>query len=135
MYIFSTVVAQLVFMFKSRFNNGIILQMIDNVPFCVELTHIVISEQGYQMDALSTLFFLFGLSLVLVGIVLFLIGWLDLGRVLYSFPIHVLIVCIGGIGETTCIVRITKEIFFRFFLLNGFNMSLLNFSPPPFMYR
>ena len=114
MYLFSTAVAQLVFTFKSKFNNGIGLQMIENVPFYVELARIVISEQGYQMDALSTLFFLFGLSSVLVGIVFFLLGWLELGRVVYFFPSHVLIGCIGGIGETTCIVRITKALVFSF---------------------
>jgi hypothetical protein len=41
------------------------------------------------MPALSTLLFLFGLSSVLVGIVFFLLGYLELGRIVYYFPNHV----------------------------------------------
>ena len=114
MYLFSTAVAQLMFTFKYKFNNSINLQMIENVTFYVELARIVILYQCYQMEALSTLFFLFRLSSVLVGIVFFLLGCLELGRVVYFFPRHLSIVCIGGIGETTCIVRITKALIFSF---------------------
>ena len=98
MFLFSTAMAQLIFTFKSNFNNGIGLQMVENVPFCLELAKIVINEQGYGIDSLSTLFFLFGFSSLLVGLVFYLLGHFKLGRVVYFFPSHVLVGCIGGIG-------------------------------------
>jgi SulP family sulfate permease len=98
MFLFSTAVAQLVFTFQSAFNNGIGLQMVENVPFCLELANIVINQQGYGIDSLSTLFFLFGFSSLLVGLVFYLLGHFKLGRVVYFFPSHVLVGCIGGIG-------------------------------------
>ena len=105
MFLFSTIMAQLAFTFASKFTNGIGLQMVENVPFCLELARIVIKEQGYGMDALSTLFFLFGLSSVIVGVTFYMLGKFSLGRIVYFFPSHVLVGCIGGIGAfimTTC---------------------------------
>jgi len=98
MFLFATMVGQFVFTFKSNFNNGVGLQMVENVPFCLELARIVIQEQGYGLPALSTLFFLFGLSSVVVGTVFYLLGKFEYGRVVYFFPSHVLVGCIGGIG-------------------------------------
>ena len=97
-FLFSTAMAQLVFGYKSNFTNGIGLQMVENVPFCLELANIVINQQGYGIDSLSTLFFLFGFSSLLVGLVFYLLGHFKLGRVVYFFPSHVLVGCIGGIG-------------------------------------
>jgi len=50
------------------------------------------------MEALPTLFFLFGFSSVIVGLGFYALGKFELGRVVYYFPAHVLIGCIGGIG-------------------------------------
>lgn len=108
MFLFSTIMAQLAFTFASKFTNGVGLQMVENVPFCLELARIVIKEQGYGMDALSTLFFLFGLSSVIVGATFYMLGKFSLGRIVYFFPSHVLVGCIGGIGAfiiTTCEFR------------------------------
>lgn len=72
--------------------------MVENVPFCHELSRLVIQRQGYGADALSTLFVLFGISSLLVGAIFYTLGRLQLGRVVYYFPTHVLLGCIGGIG-------------------------------------
>ncbi len=98
MFLFSTMIGQIVFTMTSKFSNPIGLQMVENVPFCHELAQIVIQHQGYGLDALSTLFVMFGLSSVLVGLVFYVLGKRNLGRVVYFFPTHVLIGCIGGIG-------------------------------------
>lgn len=98
MFLFSTIVGQLAFAFKSKFTNPIALQMVENVPFYHALAYIVIQEQGYGIDALSTLFVVFGLSSLLVGAVFFTLGKLKYGRIVYFFPSHVLVGCIGGIG-------------------------------------
>ena len=71
----------------------------ENVPFFHTLAKIVVARQGYGMESLSTLFFLFGISSVLVGALFYLLGHFDLGRVVYFFPNHVLVGCIGGIGK------------------------------------
>lgn len=98
MFLFSTIVGQVAFTAASGFNNPIGLQMVENVPFCHALCHIVIARQGYGADALSTLFVMFGLSSIVVGAVFYTLGRLELGRVVYYFPTHVLVGCIGGIG-------------------------------------
>jgi len=130
MYLFSTAVAQGIFTYVSKFDDCIGLQMVENVPFCIELAHIVISEQGYGIDALSTLFFLFGISSVIVGFVFYLLGKLELGRIVYLFPRHVLVGCIGGIGAFIVVtaIEVTTDSTFSFTLkevqdiYNNFNM-------------
>jgi hypothetical protein len=80
MFLFSTIVGQLVMTFASNFSNCIALQMVENAPFCQSLTYIVVEVQGYGREALSTLFFLFGLASVIVGFVFYLLGKFSLGR-------------------------------------------------------
>jgi sulfate permease, SulP family len=98
MFLFSTIVGQLVFTLASGFRNPIALQMVENVPFCHALAQRVIRHQGYGTEALSTLMLLFGLSSVLVGSVFMILGQFNLGRIVYYFPNHVLVGCIAGIG-------------------------------------
>eukprot|EP00551_Chaetoceros_affinis_P009596 CAMPEP_0203676618 /NCGR_PEP_ID=MMETSP0090-20130426/25110_1 /ASSEMBLY_ACC=CAM_ASM_001088 /TAXON_ID=426623 /ORGANISM="Chaetoceros affinis, Strain CCMP159" /LENGTH=1010 /DNA_ID=CAMNT_0050543211 /DNA_START=44 /DNA_END=3076 /DNA_ORIENTATION=- len=98
MFLFSTIVGQIVFTFKSGFRNPIGLQMVENVPFCQALTAIAIEHCGYGIEALSTLFVMFGLSSIIVGAVFFALGKLELGRIIYFFPKNVLMGLIGGIG-------------------------------------
>ncbi len=98
MFLFSTIIGQLAFTFTSGFHNPISIQMVENVPFCQSLAHIVIKHAGYGMKSLSTIVFMFGLSSVLVGLVFYTLGRLELGRIIYFFPTHVLVGCIGGIG-------------------------------------
>ena len=98
MFLFSTIVGQVVFTLASNFQNPIGLQMVENVPFCHELSAIVIAKQGYGMEALATLMVLFGLASIVVGVVFYLLGKLQLGRIVYFFPAHALVGCIGGIG-------------------------------------
>jgi len=98
MFLFSTIIGQLVMTYASSFNNCIALQMVENAPFCQALAYIVVETQGYGREALSTLFFLFGLASVIVGSTFYLLGRFQLGKVLYFFPTHVLVGCIGGIG-------------------------------------
>ena len=100
MFLFSTFIAQVVITLTSSFQNGVGLQMIENVPFCHSLAYICIQKQGYGIEALSTLFFLFALSSLAVGTVFFLLGYFRFGRVIYFFPSHVLAGCIGGIGKS-----------------------------------
>jgi len=127
MFLFSTAMAQLLFTFKSSFDNGIGLQMVENVPFCLELANIVIKEQGYGMDALSTLFFLFGFSSVIVGIVFYGLGHFKLGRVVYFFPSHVLVGCIGGIGAFIVITAIEVSTNTEFeFSVDGFHDTFVD---------
>jgi SulP family sulfate permease len=98
MFLFATIIGQVVFTTFSGFVNPIGLQMVENVPFCHALSHIVIQHQGYGINSLSTLFVMFGLSSIIVGAVFYGLGRFQLGRVVYYFPTHVLVGCIGGIG-------------------------------------
>ena len=98
MCLFSTLVGQLAMTFTSTFSNPVVFQLVENVPFYHALARIVITEQGYGIDALTTLFFLFGLGSVLVGLSFYLVGKFRLGRIVYFFPSHVLLGCIAGIA-------------------------------------
>lgn len=86
MFLFSTAVGQIVFSLQSQFHNAIGLQMVENVPFCQTLAATVIQHQGYGLDALSTLLFIFAMSSVVVGCVFWVLGRYRLGRVIYFFP-------------------------------------------------
>jgi sulfate permease, SulP family len=98
MFLFSTLIGQIVFTLQSGFQNPIGLQMVENVPFNHALVYHVIRRQGYGLEALSTVFFLFGLSSILVGVVFWILGHFNLGSVVYYIPNHVLVGCIAGIG-------------------------------------
>eukprot|EP00538_Stauroneis_constricta_P002535 CAMPEP_0119573812 /NCGR_PEP_ID=MMETSP1352-20130426/45312_1 /TAXON_ID=265584 /ORGANISM="Stauroneis constricta, Strain CCMP1120" /LENGTH=503 /DNA_ID=CAMNT_0007623503 /DNA_START=302 /DNA_END=1810 /DNA_ORIENTATION=- len=128
MFLFATAVGQLIGTFSSKFTNPIYLQMVENVPFLHALAYIVIEEQGYGIEALSTLFFLFGLSSVIVGITFYTLGKLELGRIVYFFPSHVLVGCIGGIGAFIIItaIEVTNNASFTFDM-NGIEAFIDNF--------
>ena len=86
MFFLSTIIGQLALTYSSNFDNCIALQMVENVPFTNALSRIVVELVGYGEGALSTLFFVFGLSSLLVGCVFYLLGRMELGRILYFFP-------------------------------------------------
>ena len=91
MCLFATIMGQVAITFTSNFDNAIVFQLIENVPFYHALAHIVFKEQGYGIEALSTLFFLLGFGSVLVGVIFFVLGKWELGRIVYFFPSHVLV--------------------------------------------
>ncbi len=98
MFLLATITGQIVLAIASKFNSPVSSQLIENVPFYHALAGIVIVEQGYGPEALSTLFFLFGLSSVVTGILFLGLGRAGLGKILHYFPSHVLVGFIGGIG-------------------------------------
>lgn len=102
MFLFSTFVAQVAFTFFSGFKNPIGLQMVENIGFTKELAAVAISHQGYGLEALSTVMVMFSIASLLVGIVFFLLGKFQMGKIVYFFPTHVLIGLIGGIGILLC---------------------------------
>jgi len=102
MFLFSTFIGQIVFVYFSGFKNPIGLQMVENIGFTKELAAIAISHQGYGLDALSTTMVMYAISSILVGVVFFLLGKFQMGKIVYFFPTHVLIGLIGGIGILLC---------------------------------
>ncbi|CAB9528725.1 solute carrier family 26 [Seminavis robusta] len=117
MFLYATIIAQVVLALRSDFHSAIGLEMVENVPFYHELAATAIKHCGYGMEALVTLFFMFGIASVIVGIVFYGLGKFELGRITYYFPVHVLVGCIGGIGlyiartglEVTMDVALTVE--------------------------
>ena len=116
MFLFATLMGQLAFTYASKFTNPIGLQMVENVPFLHALCHICIQEQGYGMETLSTVMFLFGFSSVVVGLTFYLLGKWELGKIVYFFPNHVLVGCIGGIGVFIVVtaIEVTTNVTFQF---------------------
>lgn len=131
MFLYSTIVAQLVFTWKSHFSSPIGLEMVENVPFYHEFAAICIAHCGYGIEALVNLFFMFGISSVLVGTVFYGLGKYELGRVVYFFPTHVLVGCIGGIGFYLCKtgLEVTMDAAFSIrHLLDDWNLLLVTFA-------
>jgi hypothetical protein len=100
MCLFTTLLGQIVMTYASQFENPVAFQIMENAPFYHAIARIVIAEQGYGKDALATLFFLFGLSSVLVGAVFYSFGRANLGRITYYFPAHVLLVASAESAST-----------------------------------
>jgi len=132
MFLLSTIIGQLVFTWASGFDSCIALQMVENVPFFQTLAYIVVEEQGYVKEALSTLFFLFGASSILVGLVFYLLGNNGLGKILYFFPSHVLVGCIGGIGVFIAKtgLEVTSNSLFGVQMMEKFHLLI-----PPFSFE
>jgi len=98
MFLMACITGQLALMLASNFKSPVSVQLIENVPFYHAMAGIVITEQGYGKEALSTLFFIFGLSSIVTGLMFYLLGKAGLGKAVYYFPNHVLKGFIGGIG-------------------------------------
>ncbi len=90
LFIFSTVMCQIVLTFTSSFVNPIGLQIVENIPFFHSIALICFQELGYGMDALSNLLLILALTSILVGISFYILGAFGLGRGVYFIPKHVL---------------------------------------------
>jgi hypothetical protein len=86
MFLFACFPGQIVLALSSRFGSPVAVQLIENVPFYHALAGIVIAEQGYGREALSTLFFLFGLSSVVTGLMFCGLGKVSRWRGPYGRP-------------------------------------------------
>lgn len=98
MYLFACITGQIALNLFSSFSSPVSVQLIENIPFYHAMAAVVIAEQGYGEEALATLFFLYGFSSVVTGLMFYGLGKAKLGRVVYYFPSHVLVGFIGGIG-------------------------------------
>jgi len=98
MFLMACITGQIALMLSSNFKSPVSVQLIENVPFYHAMAGIVITEQGYGKEALSTLFFIFGLSSIVTGLMFYGLGKAGLGKAVYYFPNHVLTGFIGGIG-------------------------------------
>ena len=90
LFLFSTMMCQLVLTFTSTFSNPVGLQIVENVPFFHAIAFICFQELGYGIEALSNLLLMLALTSIAVGLSFYLLGALELGRVIYFIPKHVL---------------------------------------------
>ena len=102
MWFFSTAISQIVFTFNSSFPFALGMMMVENISFMHAIAEIVVGQQGKGADALSTTLVCFGLSTMVVGVTFLLLGKLNLGSIVFLFPKHVIVGCIGGIGVFVC---------------------------------
>mmetsp|Transcript_3778 Transcript_3778/g.5864 ORF Transcript_3778/g.5864 Transcript_3778/m.5864 type:complete len:872 (+) Transcript_3778:121-2736(+) len=98
MFLFSTVICQLVMTIQSEFPCAMGMMMVENIPFMHTIAQIVISYQGQGIESFSTVLVAFALSSILVGVFFYILGALKLGNSVYFFPRHVIVGCIGGVG-------------------------------------
>ena len=90
LFLFSTMMCQIIFTFTSQFTNPSGLQIVENVPFYHAIASICFNELGYGIEALSNLILILAFTSVLVGISFYALGALQLGKVIYFIPKHVL---------------------------------------------
>ncbi len=98
MFLFSTVICQLVMTTLSEFPSAMGMMMVENIPFMHIIAKTVVDELGMGLQAFPTVLVTFALSSVVVGVFFFMLGHFKVGSAVYFFPRHVIIGCIGGIG-------------------------------------
>lgn len=91
------------------------MMMVENIPFLHVIITTVTDEQGYSIEALSTIFMAFALSSILVGTLFWVLGRFRFGNAVHFFPKFVITGCIGGIGVfiTTTGVEIATSVAWR----------------------
>lgn len=101
MFYISTVVSQLVYSLGGlAFRAGIGSEMIEVTPFFHSMALAILAEMKGEPDeaVIATVITTYAVSLVVTGIVFFLLGKLRLGSLVGFFPRHILVGCIGGVG-------------------------------------
>lgn len=98
MFLFSTLVCQLVFTATSSFRPAMGMMMVENIPFMRTLAQNAMEIQGTGADALATTMCSFAISTLLAGALFMALGKLQLGEMVHYFPRYVITGCIGGIG-------------------------------------
>ena len=98
MFLFSTVICQLVMTTFSDFPCAMGMMMVENIPFMHTIANTVLASQGTGIESFSTILMTFALSSITCGILFYVLGAYKLGNVVYYFPRHVIVGCIGGVG-------------------------------------
>lgn len=98
MFLFSTLISQIVVTAMSEFPSAMGMMMVENIPFMHIIAEVAVKAQGEGVATFATVLVTFALSTVVVGIAFYLLGALKIGNCVYFFPRHVIIGCIGGIG-------------------------------------
>ena len=83
---------------SSSFPMAFGMMMVENVPFMHVICNIATDAQGMGKDTFATVFVAFAISTISVGAFFYLLGHFKMGNVVYFFPKHVIVGCIGGIG-------------------------------------
>jgi len=98
MFLFSTLIFQLVLTKMSQFNGPEGMMMVENILFLQVISRTAMKVQGQGIETFSTAFFTFALASIVVGIFFYCLGKFNLGNAVYFFPKHIIVGCIGGIG-------------------------------------
>jgi SulP family sulfate permease len=74
------------------------MMMVENVPFYHLIAGIAIEGQGMGKETFATVFVSLAIGSLACGGFFYLLGHYELGNIVYFFPRHVIVGCIGGIG-------------------------------------
>ena len=100
MFYISTIISQAVYSGGcSSFPSGIGSEMIEITPFYHTMA-LAVKEAlaGDDDEIITTTIFCYVISSMLTGTVFYVLGKLQLGKIVGFFPRHILIGCIGGVG-------------------------------------
>jgi len=98
MFLFSTLLCQLVMTSFSDFPCAMGMMMVENIPFMHTIATHVQHRHGCGAVGMATVLAAFATSSVVVGALFFILGAYKLGNAVYFFPKHVILGCIGGVG-------------------------------------
>lgn len=98
MFLWSTIVCQLVMTASSDFPCAMGMMMVENIPFMHSLAQGIIEVQGPGLGAMATTMVTFAISTLVIGLAFMALGYYKLGKATNYFPRHFIIGCIGGIG-------------------------------------
>jgi SulP family sulfate permease len=98
MWLFATIICQVVMTWMSSFPMAVGMMMVENIPFMHVIANVAVQGQGMGVDTFSTVLVTFALSSLVVGVCFYLLGHFEMGNAVYFVPRHVIVGCIGGIG-------------------------------------
>lgn len=98
MFLFSTIICQVVMTTNSEFPCAVGMMMVENIPFMHTIANTVLASQGTGIESFSTILVVFALCSLICGLVFYALGAYELGNIVHYFPRHVIVGCIGGVG-------------------------------------
>jgi hypothetical protein len=91
MFLFSTLISQIVMTAMSDFPTAMGMMMVENIPFMHIIAQVAVQAQGEGLQTFSTVFVTFALSTIVVGIAFYLLGALKIGNAVSILLVHCLI--------------------------------------------
>ena len=86
MFLFSTLISQIVMTTMSEFPTAMGMMMVENIPFMHIIAQVAVQAQGEGRETFSTVFVTFAISTIVVGVAFYLLGAFKVGNAVTTKP-------------------------------------------------